>query len=61
MIISQPTKSKDASKIQAIAAKSAEWSTKSQDAMKGLKPDEVQKFSDWITKKSQELSDAMIN
>jgi hypothetical protein len=52
-------KSKDASKIQAISAKMGEWGAKSQEAMKGLKADEVQKFSDWITKKSQELSEAV--
>ena len=52
-------KSKDVSKIQAISTKMGEWGTKSQEAMKGLKADEVQKFNDWITKKSQELSAAV--
>lgn len=52
-------KSKDTSKIQALATKQSEWAQKAQTAMQNLKADEVQKLNDWMTKKAQQMSDAL--
>lgn len=51
-------KSKNATEIQALGTKYATWAQNSATWASKLKPDEVQKYSDYMTKLSQEWAAA---
>ncbi|MBC6109604.1 hypothetical protein ACFOG5_21895 [Pedobacter fastidiosus] len=51
-------KSKNATEIQALGTKYATWAQSSSTWASKLKPDEVQKYSDYMTKLSQEWTAA---
>lgn len=51
-------KSKNTAEIQALGAKYATWAQTSSTFVSKLKADEVQKYSDYMTKVSKEWSDA---
>lgn len=54
-------KTKDMTKVQELSAKASEWATKSMDIAKKLaaNPDDATKFSNYISKLSQDMTAAM--